>query len=555
MLLPSVGAGGAMQRRIVHVKGQGIAPWVLAIGLCGAAATAPASEATPITRTVTTPEARCAALERGEYATIPDAPTHVTASRTVAASGRVPAYCQVQGYVAPNTGIELRLPLAGWNGKFFHAGCTGSCGFAIDSPWTKECDYPLTRGYACIVSDMGHRSGSSDGLWAWRNLEAKVDFGFRATHRATVAGKALTAEFYGRAPGRAYFMGCSTGGRQGLVAAQRFPRDFDGIVAGAPVVNEAATAMNFLWNLQQSADGDRRAILGPRELALLNAAAVAAGDRDDGIVDGVTGDPRLNRFDPASLACDATRAGDCLTPAQVRAAQRIYDGPRDSRGRALSTGGAPQRGSEAYWGIFAPGPDGRAPSERSGVDTTRYMLSDWGPGWSFRDFDFDRDPPRLDEMEALYSASNPDLRAFRDAGGKLLVYHGWADPIVTPLGSVDYYETAERTLGGREATQRFFRLYMVPGMKHCFGGPGPFAIDYLAHLEAWVEQGRAPDALTGAHLAGDHDGPSMIRMFPYDAAAVRYTRPIPPYPRRYEYSGRGDPAAAASFRLVEPRAR
>jgi feruloyl esterase len=497
------------------------------------------------------PAAACAALAAGEYAEIPGAPAHVTASRAVAATATLPAYCQVQGYVAPNTGIELRLPLQGWNGKFFHAGCTGSCGFAADSPWVRECDYPLSRGYACIISDMGHRSGASDGLWAWHDLEAKVDFGFRATHRATVAGKALTEAFYGRRPARSYFMGCSTGGRQGLVAAQRFPDDFDGIIAGAPVVSEAATAMNFIWNLQVSATPERRPVLGRRELELVHAAVLAAADGDDGVVDGVIGDPRRVRFDPASLQCTGVRTGDCLSAEQVDAVRRIYAGPRNSAGRAPSYAGAPLPGSELGWGIFAPGPSGRAPSERSGVDTTRYMMSDWGPRWDYRDFDWDRDPARLAEMEALYSANHPDLRAFEARGGKLLVYHGWADPIVTPLGSVDYYEITERAMGGRERTQAFFRLFMVPGMKHCFAGTGPFAIDYIAALEAWVEQGRAPDALLGAHVAGNHDGPSMIRRLPVDGE-VRFTRPIPPYPREYRHSGRGDPASADSYRIVAP---
>jgi feruloyl esterase len=494
-------------------------------------------------------EQACAALASGEYAEIPDAPTHVTASRAVSASDSRPGFCQVQGYVAPNTGIELRLPLTGWNGKFFHAGCTGSCGFAIDSPWVRECDYPLSRGYACIVSDLGHRSGPSDGLWAWNNLEAKVDFGFRATHRATVAGKALTEAFYGRRPARSYFMGCSTGGRQGLVAAQRFPDDFDGIIAGAPVVTEAATAMNFIWNLQVSATPERQPVLDRRALELVHAAVLAAADGDDGLTDGVIGDPRRVRFDPASLQCTATRATDCLSPAQIENVRRIYAGPRTSSGRLVSFAGAPLPGSELGWGIFSPGPNGRAPSERSGVDTTRYMTSDWGPRWSYRDFDWDRDPPRLAEREVFYSANHPDLRAFEARGGKLLVYHGWADPIVTPLGTVDYYETAERTMGGRDRTQAFFRLFMVPGMKHCFAGPGPFAIDYVAALEAWVEEGRVPETLIGSHVAGDHDGPSMIRRIPVDGV-VKFTRPIPPYPQTYRYPGKGDPASAASFRIV-----
>jgi pimeloyl-ACP methyl ester carboxylesterase len=476
----------------------------------------------------------CASLTARDFASLTDAPTQLVAARVVEAAGNTPAHCRARGYVAPNTGIELQLPLAAWNGKFFHAGCTGSCGFEFDSIWSTECAYPLRKGYACIVTDLGHRSGTSDGLWAYRNLDARVDFGYRATHRATVAGKAVTAAFYGRIPTRAYFMGCSTGGRQGLLAAQRFPNDFDGIIAGAPVLREGGTSMNFLWNLRTLADSAGRPVVSPEQLAELQRAATEHGDLRDGLRDGVIGgDPRRMGFDPAVLACGRSRSEHCLTPSQLDAVQRVYAGPVNSSGRALDYGGGPAPGSERAWVGFLPGVDGRAPSERSGVDTTRFIMSDWGAAFGFRDFDFDRDPPRFAELEMLYAASNPDLRAFAARGGRLLAYHGWADPIVTPGATADYYDMAERVMGGREATQRFFRLFMVPGMGHCFGGAGPFAIDYLSALENWVERDVAPDQLTGAKLRGTHAGPSMIRSFPRDAAEIEFTRPILPYPREY----------------------
>lgn len=471
--------------------------------------------------------ARCHALQRDDtLAAHPNAPVQLTAARLVGAEGRVPGHCLLQGYVAPNTGVELRLPLAAWNGKFFHAGCTGSCGFDFDSAWGRECAYPLARGYACIVTDMGHRSGTSDGLWAWRNLEARVDFAFRATHRATVAGKALVAAFYGAPASKSYFMGCSTGGRQGLIAAQRFPRDFDGIIAGAPVVSEGATSMSFLWNLRALADGARRPLLGPAQLQLVQRAVLAAHDADDGRSDGVIDAPDRLRFDPGALQCRAGAARDCLSAAQVEAVRRVYQGPVDSRGRPTTRGRGLQPGSEPGWTLYLPGPDGRAGSEKSGVDTTRFIMSDWGARWEHRDFDFDRDPARLAELEILYAADHPDLRALQAAGGKLIVYHGWSDPIVTPGATVDWYETVQRTMGGDAATRDTARLFMVPGMKHCFGGPGPFAIDWIDALEAWVERGAAPDAVRGAHLRGDHDGPSMIRIFPFAADVEEAPRPV-----------------------------
>jgi hypothetical protein len=541
-----------IRRALLRALATGVGMVAVAAAPSAAPAAAPVGAGTtpaaPAAVEASDSRARCLALPAADWHIEGEPAIQLTAARVVATEGSVPSHCLLQGYVEPNTGLELRLPLGGWNGKFFHAGCTGSCGFDFDSVWGDECAYPLARGYACIVSDMGHRSGTSDGLWAWRNLETRVDFGFRATHRTAVAGKALVAAFYGNAPARSYFMGCSTGGRQGLVAAQRFPTDFDGIIAGAPVVSEAGTSMNFLWNLAALADGERRPLLDAADLALLHEAVLAASDLDDGVRDGVIGDPRRSRFDPGTLACRDGQAEGCLTAAQVDAVRKVYGGPVDSRGRPTTPTGGPQRGSEPGWGIFLPGPDGRAPSERSGVDTTRYIMSDWGPGWGYRDFDFDRDPARLAELEVLYSASQPDLREFRSAGGKLMIYHGWADPIVAPLGTVDYYETVERTMGGRAPTQAFARLYMIPGMKHCFGGPGAFAIDYIAALEAWVERGEAPDALHAEHLDGRHDGPSMIRPFPRPAGEVRFSRPIYPYPSAYRYSGSGAPEQAGSYR-------
>lgn len=496
--------------------------------------------------------ARCKSLLQHDFAAEVDAPAYVTAARLVDAAASLPAFCQVQGYVAPNTGFEIRLPVTTWNGKFFYAGCTGSCGFAADSVWVNECNYPLSKGYACIVSDMGHRSTASDGLWAYRNLAAKVDFGFRATHRTAVAGKAITNAFYDRPPAKSYFMGCSTGGRQALVSAQRFPWDFDGIIAGAPVISEAGTSMSFIWNLAALAPSGGRPLFTAKDLQLVHAAALAAGDLGDGIRDGVIGDPRSVKLDLTGLVCRTGRSDNCLSQKQAAAVAKVYAGPQDSKGAKLYSGGGFQPGSEMNWLNFVTPPGGQARSARSGEDTTRYIMTDWGTGWRFSDFDFDRDYKRMGEMEVLYSASNPDLRAFEAAGGKLIIYHGWNDGAVAPLNSVDYYEMLERAAGGKEATQSFARLFMVPGMNHCFSGQGAFAIDYISYLEDWVERGRAPDRMIATHLRGDHESPSMIRRFPFDPRLEVFTRPVFPYPLQARYRGSGDPASAASFEAFDP---
>lgn len=496
---------------------------------------------------------RCDLLRYQNFASIRDAPTEILESHAVASADGIPAYCRVVGYVSPNTGIELRLPLSDWNRKFFYAGCTGHCGIAAGSGWAKECDYPLTKGYACIVSDLGHRGSPADGLWAHENLDAKVDFAYRATHRSALAGKRLTEHFYNDAPELSYYMGCSTGGRQGLVAAQRFPWDFDAIIVGAPVVSQAGTSMDFMWNLRTMANEAGTAVFSGSDLERLHRAAIAAGDAIDGLEDGIIGDPRRIEFDPASLVCRTGRTSECLDQDQVEAARKMYLGPVNSLGERLYPGAGLMPGSETGWAGFSPRAQG-GPAGKSGIDSMRYMVTDWGPEWRVGDFDFDRDYKRLGEGESLYSAGNPDLRAFERAGGKLMLYQGWSDPIIAPMNSVDYYETVERTMGGRGRTQEFFRLFMIPGMQHCFGGGGAFAIDYISAMEDWVERRIAPDRLTGAHLEGRHDASSMIRRFPMDAASTLFTRPVFPYPGLARYKGSGDPDDAASFEAVMPAA-
>lgn len=484
---------------------------LMVLGIEAAALAAPTPTPAPATT--------CEALIRAPLELAPEMAAHIMSAEAIGASDARAAHCRVTGYVAPNTLFQMVLPADGWNGKFFYAGCTGSCGISGESLWARECDHPFAKGYACIISDMGHRSTPSDGLWAWRNLEAKIDFAFRATHRTALTGKAIVAAFYGERPKHSYFMGCSTGGRQALVSAQRFPQDFDGIIAGAPVVSEAGTSMSFVWTLKSLMRADGSPIFDDRSLKRLHDGAIAALDRADGRSDGVIDDPR-RPFDPASLG---------LTDEQVSAARKIYAGPVDARGRPVYFGGGFLPGSEMGWRSFmAIG--GPAQASRSGTDTTRFIQSDFGPSWQATDFDFDRDPDRLREYEILYSASNPDLRAFRDAGGKLLIYHGWADARVAPLNSVDYYAAVTRAMGGAGETRGFAQLVMVPGMEHCWGGDGPFAIDYISAMEAWVERGEAPDRLRAAHRTPAPPGasePTFIHAFPAVPGTESSVRTLP----------------------------
>jgi Tannase and feruloyl esterase len=502
--------------------------------LAGTAGVAHATSATPGTPA----EAQCKGLPGLDFSGIKDASTQVTAAKVVEPAAGAPAYCKVQGYVSPQVGFELRLPLTNWNDKFMEVGCGGFCG---DLSFIFLCKDPLQRGYACIVTDMGHKSTGLDGKWAYDNLQAQVDYGFRATHVAVLAGKAITEHYYGKAPFKSYYLGCSCGGRQGLVEAQQFPWDFDGIVVGAPAINFSGVFMDLLWKARAVADKEGNPLFSDGDIALVHSAAIAKCDKDDGVKDGLIGDPRTCKFDPADLACRAGAKTGCLSPEQVAAVKKFYSGPVTSKGeRTFLGGGMP--GSEAgdsgiggYQSVFA----------NFGREFFQYMgfVPAPGPSWKSSDFDFDRDYKRLGMLESLYASTNPDLRKFRAAGGKLILWQGWADGTVSPLSTIDYYEMVEKTMGGAAATRDFFRLFMMPGVDHCWGGEGASVVDFLSYMEAWVEKNQAPEMMISAHVKADVDPVN----WPSDPASIGFTRPVYPYPLQAKYKGTGDPNKAESF--------
>jgi hypothetical protein len=496
--------------------------------------------------------ASCTALLSDDFTSVQDAPTQVIGTALVDAEGPSPPYCRVQGYVVPQVGFELRLPIEGWNGKFLQVGCGGHCG---NTSMARFC--PLERGYACIASDAGHKGTEVDALWGNDNWQAKVDWGYRAPHVIALAGKAIVDRFYGASPVRSYFIGASTGGRQALQEAQRFPWDFDGIIAIAPPTNLSILYMTFAWGNQVTHDKLGRPVLGTRELKLLTDAALATCDLDDGVKDGVIGDPLHCAFAPARLACKANQASGCLSPPQLDAVKKVYAGPMTSSGVKLTLGG-PLAGSElgelkdeiAGWkGSYLGNDDKPGIYERVARDGLRYLFFSPGPvpGWTLQDFDFDRDYKRLQVMEALYDATNPDLRRLKAAGAKLIIFQGLNDNSVLPRDTVDYYEAVERTMGGRAATQAFVRLFLLPGVGHAYGGAGADTIDYLSALEAWVEHGQAPDRLIAAHLKEGRNSRLWNRQFPLDPSTVQFTRPLYSYPLRAKYKGSGDPSDATSF--------
>ena len=393
--------------------------------------------------------AQCKALGSVDFSHIPDAPAQIIEAKVVKDNGDAHEFCEINGYVEPSVGFLLRLPLDSWNGKFMEFGCGGFCG---STEHIQKCNDPLRRGYACIVSDAGHRSTALDGKWAYNNPQAQIDFGYRSTHVTALVGKAITERFYGRAPDHSYFHGCSTGGRQGLMEAQRFPWDFDGVIAGAPVVSGPAIGMSLLWTSLALRDKTGEPLLRQIDLEVLHDAVVAKCDLNDGVKDGLIGDPRACSFDPSVLLCNESKKTRCLTAKQVSAVSKLYGSPVTSKGEAIYAPGV-LPGSERTWLDWDP----RALI----ADAFRYFYfrPAPGPSWNVGDFDFDRDYKRLGMGEVGTAADNPDLRKYKAAGGKLLSYMGWSDSGVTPLAAVDYYETAERTMGGRAATQEFFRLF------------------------------------------------------------------------------------------------
>ena len=476
---------------------------------------------------------QCEALGSTDFSRIQDAPTQITEAKLIERKDDLPAYCQVKGYVTPQVGFEIRLPVNNWNGKFMETGCAGSCG-VIAINWL--CPDPLRKGYACITTDMGHEDPSGGGLWAYNNPQAEIDWGFRATHVTALAGKAISEQYYKRTPSRSYFIGCSTGGRQGMVEAQRFPWDFDGIIVGAPASDQSGTIMVRLWAALAMRDENGKSILSQADLQLVHNAVVARCDMNDGVKDGLIGDPRACKFDPKELVCRGNSKDGCLSNEQASAVEKIYTGPLTSNGNQIYADGALMRGAELTFGGYYE--SGRFSS--FDVDFLRFMafVPDPGANWQPSDLNFDRDYKRFGMMESLYAGNNPDLRRFKAAGGKIILYHGWSDAGpggIPPLKTVDYYETVEKTMGGPAATQDFLRLFMIPGMGHCGGGEGALEIDYLSYLEAWVEKDHAPDAMIGKHLDEEHP------------KNIKFTRPVYPYPLRAKYKGEGDPNDAGSF--------
>jgi feruloyl esterase len=465
-------------------------------------------------------KAACEALKGADFSLLKDAPTLVVTAVPQAATVELPALCLVNGRIAPTIGFRMWLPLATWNGKYAQTGCGGRCGDILDD----GCQIVVARGYACLAADLGHKGTFYDDLWAIDNVPGDIDFGFRATHVSNLAGRAVTGAFYGAKPRLAYYFGASTGGRQGLVEAQRFPEDFDGIIAGEPAMGTPGTPRPetgpALRDSVAALNPGGKPIISPDEVMAIHAAAIARCDMDDNARDGFISDPRRCDFKPAQLLCVGNKRPDCLTAEQVGAVARVY-----------ANGAMP--GSEKGWLGAYVGKDGQP---------GRYL-------WRLKN------PYKYPYAWILHDATNPDLRAFKARGGKLILYQGWADEATYPANPVIYYDTVERLMGGREQTQDFFRLFMIPGQNHIpqVGG-GAETVDYLSYLEGWVERGEAPDVLLAQRLKrhGRFAGPVTYGEY-LTPDNFEFSRPVYPFPVQARYSGKGDLRNAANWKPSSPR--
>jgi feruloyl esterase len=435
----------------------------------------------------------------------------------------LPAFCRVAATLKPSDDsdikIEVWMPAFGWNGKFEAVGNGG---------WAGVISYPamaaaLRRGYAAASTDTGH--AGSGGSFAFNHPEKLVDFAYRAVHEMTMQAKAIVNKHYGGAPRLSYWNGCSTGGRQGLKEAQMFPADYDGIIAGAPANYMTHLSAQSLW-ISQAVLKDSASFIPREKLAAIHKAVLDACDALDGVTDGVLEDPQRCHFDPKSMQCAGANAPTCLTAPQVEAARRIYAPARNPRtGAEIFPGMEP--GSEMGWAGLA----GPAPFAVSN-DHYRFIVFK-NPSWDFKTLDFDKDVALADAQDAgLLNAIDPDLKAFVSRGGKLLMYHGWADQLIAPRNTVNYYTSVAKAMGGADRVADAIRLFMVPGMAHCAGGDGTSTFDSVEALEQWVEQKKTPTQISASHVTN---------------GVPDRTRPLCPYPMIASYNGEGSTDDAANF--------
>lgn len=478
----------------------------------------------------------CAAVANLDLTGVTDAP--VTIQVATVSTGTAP-YCKVRGTIAPNDKFVLRLPLQNWTQRYVQTGCWGLCGASsIDYVQASSCEPVVGGTIASATTDMGHQ-GMDDGSWAAGNPQAQIDFAYRGVHVTAQVAKGIIKRFYGQDPAHSYFDGCSDGGREGLMAAQRYPKDFDGIAAGAPANNMAVqNTFHHAWNVVANRDKDGKAILLAGKLPMIHEAVLAACDGIDGLKDGQLDDPRRCAFRPSSLLCRSGQdPSTCLSAAEAAVVRRLHDGAVDAHGNRLEPAVAHEWGSELHWTLFVPVAAGDAvESENYALSYLRYLVdpNTAHPDYQLKDLKFTV-PSFWNTMQSssYMSALDPELGAFAEGGGKLLLWHGWNDEHISPQSTLAYHHALRATMGA-QAVDAFTALYLFPGMAHCGDGQGPNTFDVLTPVMAWVESGTRPGRIVVTN------------------ADTARTRPVYPYPTVARYSGTGSVDDAASFGPYTP---
>ena len=462
-------------------------------------------------------------------------------------------HCKVTGVIGPEIHFALLLP-NDWNGKFVFGGGGGFVGSVVNT--AADLYGAVQSGYATVGTDTGHQAHSLDASWALNNMERIVNYGHQAVHRTTVAAKALIKGYYQQEIARNYFIGCSRGGGQALMEAQRYPDDFEGIVAGAPSYNWSmgmgATMIQNTQMMYPDPDDLHEAIVSPKELELIESSYLKMCDDMDGIKDGILNDPRQCKFSVSSLLCKAGKNDNCLSKQQLKAVKAVYAGPKDSKGNdmyyPLVFGGETHPLGWAFTvagglkytthiedvglGSDFPMPSSPNGQYAFGTGFMKYLVYH-DPEWSYKDYIFDSYAEDVKLLENTLNSTNPDLSAFRKNNGKLLMFTGWSDSILTPLATIGYFEDV---IEHDKTAENDVRLFMMPGVGHCWGGDGPSYANYLNVLDEWVETGEAPDQ-TPAYWLNKKFQPDGSRL-------------LCAYPKVAKYDGKGDTRDVASFSCV-----
>ncbi|MBB6054991.1 tannase/feruloyl esterase family alpha/beta hydrolase [Tolumonas osonensis] len=510
------------------------------------------------------PVTSCSSLASVDLTVIGGAGSNVTSATASVIDGQ--SVCTVEGVLAPSIGFKVKLPENNWQQRFLQIGCGGLCGSISEQVGAASGCEPVTNGeFVISATDMGHQGmGGEFG----KDPQKRADFAFRSLHLTSVTSKALIKAFYGKDPAYSYFSGCSDGGREALIEAQRYPDDFDGIIAGAPAMNfEVQNGIYHPWLAQSNTGKDGKPIVLANRLPLIHQAVLEKCDTLDGQKDGLISEPLSCQFDPAILQCKTGEkdAADCLTQEEVTAVQRFYKGPTDpTTGKSMIAGG-PLPGSELAWaGVFVPNSKDEPIFSKIIASGARSVLFKDIPddtNFSFSTMKFDSKLfADLKAMHSFYDSTNPDLSAFYARGGKLILWHGWADQHISPVNTIEYHKAVVKFMGEKKASA-FERLYLLPGMYHCEGGEGPNQIDLLTPMMNWVEQGHAPQAILAKkpHVDEKTDFGTPVRdKKGGDAAAkpvaqtkIDATRPVYPFPYIAVYKKHGDVNEAENYQPVK----